>query len=234
MRHARNRIAFSLTLGAVLCIHEAHARDAWSYDLIPFVWTSSLDGQQQISQVGVDMDAFGSLWDFNNIGGALRFSAHGESLSLFGEVDFLDLDQDGLGPLGNTRLAIKQIIAEAGVSYSFNDLFAVYGGARYQDLDNQLTLAGVESQVAQSWVDGMVGVQWTPVATNSWLVWLRSDIGGGGSDLMWMVETGTAYAWSDRNAVYLAWRLLDTEYQKDDFLYDVQQDGLMLGFGFRF
>jgi hypothetical protein len=42
------------------------------------------------------------------------------------------------------------------------------------------------------------------------------------------LELGRTYA------LYLAYRLLDTDYRTDTFAYHMQQSGFLLGFGFRF
>jgi hypothetical protein len=39
------------------------------------------------------------------------------------------------------------------------------------------------------------------------------------------------YMFNDRYSLIFGYRLLDIEYDKDDFVFDVKMDGLLLGFG---
>jgi len=229
-------VRLAVICAALLFSRASLAQDRWSYELIPFVWTSALNGQQAIHGISTDVDAsFTDLLEVLNFGASLRFAAHSDSLGWYAELNYADLEAEDLGPLGNSELRVTQIIGDAGLSYAFNDALAVYGGVRYQDLDNEIFVGNnLSASDNPSWVDGVVGVQWTPVASQNWLLWLRGDVGAGSSDLVWLMETGFGYSWTEAYAVYFAYRLLDTDYSKDGFVYDMQQSGLALGFGFRF
>jgi len=235
MHTTRRLIAAGTALIAACWLHAAQAEDKWSFEVVPFVWASGLDGTQSIGNVSANIDApFSDLIEFVNIGGWLRFSAHREPWSLYGEIAYVELEEDGIGPLGNTKVAVTQTLAEAGVSYWFSDILSVYGGFRYQDLDNEIGIGSGAAADKQNWVDGIVGVQLTPIASDHWLVWLRGDVGAGSSDLVWLAETGVGWSWDGPYAVYVAYRLLDTDYRNDTFAYNMRQSGFMLGFGFRF
>lgn len=234
MEVSGNRVALAALLTMMLCA-PARAESKWSYELTPFLSFSGLNGQQGIGDVEVDVDtSFKDLFSDLNIGGWLRFSARHEPWSFYAEVAHIEYEDEIVGPLGNTEIATTQMLGEAGISYWFNDTFSVYAGARYQDVDNEIQLGGASTEGKQSWTDGVLGAQWTPVASENWLVWLRGDVGGGSSDRVWLVEGGVGYSWDEAYALYLSYRLLDTDYSKDDFFYDMQQSGLMMGFGVRF
>jgi hypothetical protein len=229
------RLLGAIVLLAATWTHDARADERWNFELVPFVWTSALDGQQRIGDLSADVDAsFGDVLDLANIGGSLRFSAHHLPWSIFGEVSYLELEQDGIGPAGNIELGVTQTLAEAGLGFWLSDHFQVYGGARYQDVDSEIRSGTGGAGHGESWVDGVLGVQLAPVASDHWLLWIRGDAGTGGSDLVWLAEAGAAYSWKDPYAVYFAYRILDTDYQKDDFEYDMRQSGFLFGFGFRF
>ena len=140
----------------------------------------------------------------------------------------------GVGPAGTLQLGVTQTLAEAGIGFWLSDHVQVYGGARYQDVDNEIGLGTGASSIGDSWVDGMLGLQLAPVASDHWLLWIRGDAGTGGSDLTWLFEAGAAYSWDDPYAIYCAYRMLDTDFQNDNFEYDMRQSGFLFGFGFRF
>ena len=235
MHTTRRLSAAGATLIATFWLHDARAEEQWSFELVPFVWASGLDGEQRIGEVTANIDApFSDLIHFVNIGGWLRFSAHREPWSTYAEIAYVELEEDGIGPLGNTKVTVTQTLGEAGVGYWFSDKFSVYGGLRYQDVDNQIGIGSVAAQDSANWVDGVVGVQLTPVASDHWLLWLRGDVGGGSSELVWLAETGVGWSWDEPYALYVAYRLLDTDYRTNTFAYHMQQSGFLLGFGFRF
>jgi len=129
MHTTRRLAAAGAALIAISWVHTAQAEDKWSFELVPFVWASGLDGQQSIGNVSANIDApFSDLIHFVNIGGWLRFSAHREPWSAYAEVAYIELEEDGIGPLGNTEVAVTQTLAEAGVGYWFSDKFSVDGG----------------------------------------------------------------------------------------------------------
>jgi len=235
MHSPRQLFVWVLALAGAMGARDARAQDKWDYELTPYLWASGLNGRQEIGGIGADVDAsFSDLLEVLNLGLFLRFSAHHEPVSWYAEASYVDLEQDGLGPRGNTQIRVTQTLGEAGLSYWFNESFSVYGGIRYEGLDTRLRAGSVDVSDHPNWVDGLAGAQWTPLHSDRWRWWLRGDVGGGGSKLAWLAETGVGYSWSDSYAGYLTYRILDTDYEKDDFIYDMQQAGFLLGFGFRF
>ena len=61
-------------------------------------------------------------------------------------------------------------------------------------------------------------------------------LGGFGvaSDLMWDASLNLGYQWTKGFATTIGYRYLDVDYEKNGFLYDVAQDGLILGLSWRF
>jgi hypothetical protein len=59
-------------------------------------------------------------------------------------------------------------------------------------------------------------------------------IGGGGSELMWDVMGGLGYSFSDSFSTVAGYRAVSADYRNDGLVYDVVQQGPILGFVFRF
>ncbi len=57
---------------------------------------------------------------------------------------------------------------------------------------------------------------------------------GAGSDFFWDANVNLGYQWTKGFSMTVGYRYLDVDYEKDDFLYDVAQDGLVLGLSWRF
>jgi hypothetical protein len=63
-------------------------------------------------------------------------------------------------------------------------------------------------------------------------LWLRGDIGAGGSDLVWLAAIGGGYRFNDRVALLLGYRHLDTDFEEDGFTWDVALAGVGVGVEF--
>jgi hypothetical protein len=51
---------------------------------------------------------------------------------------------------------------------------------------------------------------------------------------MWDANLNLGYQWTTGFSTTIGYRYLDVDYEKDAFLYDVAQDGLILGLSWRF
>jgi opacity protein-like surface antigen len=224
--------AFALT--AALACGFASAQEAWSYELIPFLWASGIDGRIGVGNAGTDVHAsFSDLLDLVNVGGAMRIIARKDRVQWYGEGSYLDLGNATTTASGQVTVQTTQTLLEAGLSYDFTPQLAPYGGLRFQDVRARVnTVAGSNSN-DRNWVDAFVGGRWTPLRTDQWTAWLRGDIGAGGSKFVWLAEAGVGFHFGSRWGLYLTYRLLDDNYDRDDFLYDVRQSGLLFGFGIR-
>jgi hypothetical protein len=225
----------SLAALALCVTTHTHAAEEWSYEIIPFIWAAGIDGREGVNGSITDVSAsFDDLLEFVNVGAAMRVNARRPPVGWFGEASFVELEDTIGTPQGTVRVKSSQTYAEGGISYEFNSAFALYGGLRFQQLDTRIDTTAEHASDTRDWIDGIVGARWTPVVSDHWIAWARADAGGGSSDLVWLAEAGAGYRWTQRWAAYLAYRLLDTDYEHGGFLYDVRQQGLMLGFGARF
>lgn len=225
----------SLAVLALCATTDTRAAEEWSYEIIPFLWAAGIDGREGVNGSVADVSAsFEDLLEFVNIGAAMRVSARRPPVGWFGEASFVELEDTVGTSLGTVRVKSSQTFAEGGLSYEFNSALAVYGGLRFQSLDTRIDTASEHLGETKDWIDAIVGARWTPIVSDHWVAWTRTDIGGGSSDLVWLAEGGVGYRWTQRWGAYLAYRLLDTDYEQGGFLYDVRQQGLMLGFGARF
>lgn len=232
------RFAFLAFVGTIACAmgREARAQDTWTYEASPFLWAAGLDGREGFGNVVGDVHAdFNDLIEFVDIGVSLRVTARRPPVGWFGEASYVrikdDVDTVSLGPV---RFSTTQTFAEGGLLYELSSAFAVYGGLRFQGLDMELSASAGRLDDTQEWIDGIVGARWTPLVSDYWVAWARGDVGGGSSDLVWLAEVGAGYRWNDQWGAYLAYRILDTDYEHGNFVYDMKQSGLLFGFGFRF
>lgn len=224
-----------IALGA-LALADETCGESWQHELTAVMWASGLDGRESIGPVSVDVDAsFGDLLEFVDVGGAVRFTAARDEIEWFIEASYVELSDEATVLLRPTNVELGQTIAEAGLSLSVAEHVALYGGARYQALDVEITNVALRAiQKDVDWVDAIAGFRWTPIETDAWRAWLRADAGAGGSDLQWLAEAGLAWRFASSWSAQLAYRTLDVDYDSGGFGYDMRQSGLLLGLGVRF
>ena len=219
----------------VIAARGALAQGAWQFEVVPYLWQSSIDGREGVGGAVENVSAsFKDLVDFVNVGGSLRLIARRPPLGWYAEASYVQLGDDVSTSLGTVRVKSDAVFGEAGLSYDLAHAFSVYGGLRYQQSDLSIENPNSRFSENQGWVDAVAGVQWTPVLSDRWVAWMRADAGAGSSDLVWLAEAGAGYRWGTRWGAYLSYRLLDTDYRNGSFVYDVRQQGLLLGFGIRF
>jgi hypothetical protein len=224
---------------AVICVSTASAQsddsgDDWSYELIPYLWASALEGRIGAGSTSTDVSAsFKDVAEFRNGGFSMRMTATREPIQWYGEADYIQLENDTIAPAGPTRVKTTQTLAEVGLNYDFDEALAAYAGVRYQDVIAVLQGPSYRTDQERDWLDGYVGARWNAIKSERWSAWVRGDIGAGGSKFTWLAEAGGGYHWGSRWAAYLAYRVLDTDYEHGGLLYDVKLSGLLLGFGIR-
>jgi len=209
--------------------------DEWRFHLAPYLWAAGLNGNTQVGPVNSEVDAsFGDLVSLLDIGGMVHFEANNPQWGLFADAMYIKLSDEKNLPRGTLSGEAKTSIFEGGVSYRFTPTVEGLLGLRYQKYKLGLTLPGPAGAFSRSqdWTDGFVGVRWMPVQTDKWTVWLRGDVGGGDSDLVWLAAIGAGYRINKTVSLAGGFRYLDTDVSKDGFTWDVAMSGLFFGADF--
>ena len=215
---------------------ESQSSNKWSYEIIPSVWGAGLEGRAGAGNDTANVSASAQdLLNFANVGGSLRLTGHGGRLGWYSEVSYVGLEDDTTAQAGAIRVKSSQTLAELGMSLDIVQALGLsaYAGIRYQDQHTVLEQAAEWQENDRSWVDGLVGVKWE-LATQHLVGWARADVGTGGSKFTWLGELGGGLRWGSRWSLYLSYRVLDTDYDRDNLLYNLRLHGLLLGFGAKF
>jgi hypothetical protein len=122
----------------------------------------------------------------------------------------------------------------------------VLAGARYWSIDTTLEFGGGLGVVIppgtvlnheESWVDPAIGIKGsTPIAGSNFYVEGFAGVGGFGvgSDMFYDLNLNIGYQWNKAIGTGIGYRLYDVDYDKDDFLYDVKQQGWLIGLTWAF
>ena len=134
-----------------------------------------------------------------------NFIAQSETWGYFVDGNFVKLKADDLGLTGGLDMSVDQKIVEAGVSYGLSDQFRLYGGGRYQKVDEDINLPLNQSlNGSDSCIDGFIGVLWQPIDTDKWMLRLSGDIGAGDSDSVWQGRIVGGYRFNKTWSAVLA------------------------------
>jgi hypothetical protein len=194
------------------------------------LWGSALDGTLQIGPATADFSL--SVEDILNVldgSITLRHESRGESRGWYAELIVNDLKKTTSGALGEKQANLEQTILEIGVSKPVAPGWEVYGGARWESVENSIEFAVLPTARATSdWADAVLGARWHLEKPAS-RYWVRGDVAGGGSDGAYLFEAGGAWGFGDDWEFSLAYRLLDTELGDGALLLDLTQAGAVLG-----
>lgn len=124
---------------------------------------------------------------------------------------------------------------ESATSYA--DVFA---GIRVHDVDIDLDVtigpASANPSAGDTWVDPIIGIKGLHHFNQNWFVKGSALYGGFGvgSDHSYDVAGFVGYETAKGTEIYGGWRVAGADYSSDDFEWDVQFTGPMLGLTFKF
>ena len=249
-------ISYSLFFILLLCqggYAAAQDSDTWHFHLAPYAWLAGQNGKVAtlpgLPSTDIDID----FWDdiLGNINGALFLvgEARKDRFGLFMDVAYVNIEDDEAtaGPLFSSVVSTTESWIVTGTGFyrliekpgAFLDVLA---GIRYWSVDSTLELRsgllrGRKVSNKEDWVDPIVGLKgMTNLEDSRFYLSGGVAIGGFGvgSDFMWDVNVNLGYRWTDSISTTIGYRYLDVDYENDGFLYDVAQDGPVLGLSWRF
>lgn len=225
--------------------------DAWSFGFAPYLWAAGMEGDMATlppappAHVDVGFDDILENLDiaFMGIGEVRR-----GRFSLVADLVYVDLSADASTPgpffsgadleseifIGTFQASYRVIEAERG----HLDLRA---GARVWSVTTKLSLnagllAARDRKDTETWVDPVIGLQGRLNLGAGFYVTTMSNIGGfgAGSDLTWDTFAGLGYEATDWFSPVIGYRHLSVDYDKNDFLLDVEMSGPLIGGVIRF
>lgn len=231
------------------------AEKAWSYSLTPYLWLAGIKGDVATipgsPPAPIDIPASDAIAD-TNISLMFWFDVKKNRHGLF--VDFLYSDlrsEEELVPPPVDlllRSTSKNFLWTMAYEYELRQtdrgLLDLFIGARYWDIDTKLEfggglgiLEGLTLSHTESWVDPVVGLKGhTMLNDTKFYVSGAAAIGGFdiGSELFYDLVLQFGYKWSSQLGTAIGYRYLDVNYDENEFLYKVSQQGWTLSGTFIF
>jgi hypothetical protein len=223
--------------------------NGWTFAISPYFWAAGMSGDvKQFGLPEVHVNA-----SFSDIFKNLDFAAMaiGEArygrFSVFGDAMYVKLSGEAATPRGivanKVSLDTSTFAGLLGAGYSIyqdgNTYIDIAAGGRVWNVDSELNfrggfLGGRSGSDSATWADAMVGTRFRYAFTDNWYLTGWGMIGGGGASVDWDVAAGIGYKFTDMISAVAGYRALGVRYNHDDFVFDVVQQGPIVGLVFRF
>lgn len=223
--------------------------DKWHFQVTPYFWLASLHGTAGVGNRTTDVqESFSDIFHTLNFALMGVLEARKNKIVVLTDLEYVSIEDDRAtpGPLfSNANAKFKTFIFDPEVGYRIwnnsekGAFFDVLGGVRITHLSTQLNFgAGIlpAQQVdgSRTWVDGVGGVRGKVAVSEKVFVTAKADMGGGGSKFTYQLFGGAGYNVSPKIALIGGYRVLDVNYAKNNFVYNMNQRGPIFGLGFKF
>ena len=227
---------------------------SWEFRLSPYGWFAGLEGDVAsipgLPAMPIDVSSSDALED-TEASLMLMFEAKKNGKGFFMDVFYSDVQsEETLIKVNDRRLVLNSTTKTTMVSGAYlhevynkeQSVVDVFAGLRYWNIDSHLSLSGglgilPPGDHEESWVDPLIGVKGrTTLGDTEFYVAGGASIGGFGvgSDFFYDVTATLGYQWSKSIGTSVGYRMYDLDYEKDVFVYDVRQQGWMVGLTWAF
>jgi hypothetical protein len=223
--------------------------DKWQFQFSPYFWLAGLHGTAGVgnrtAQVG---ESFSDIFDALNFAFMGTFEAHKGKFVSLTDLEYVSVSDEKAtpGPLFSTVDAgFKIFIFDQEVGYQLlgnaekGASLDVLGGARVWRVKTDFEfgagiLPAARIEGSRSWVDAVGGLRGKMALSQKLFLTGKFDLGGGGSQFTWQAFAGAGYSLNPKIALIFGYRVLDVDYDKNNFVFDMNQRGPIMGLGFRF
>ncbi|NVK40299.1 MAG: hypothetical protein HWE39_03580 [Oceanospirillaceae bacterium] len=245
MNHLRKVVACGLALYAL----PALAEPEWRFNLTPYLWFAGLEGDVGIvglPPAPVDISASDAL-DDTETSLMVLMSAKKGSHGIFADLFYADVrseeelvpDPVNLKAKTTTKTTIATLAYQYELYNSAGAAMDLLAGGRYWNVDGELRfkgglgmLAGQKRSDDDSWIDPLLGFKghW-PLGSSRFFLAGGGAVGGFGvgSDSFYEINANIGYQWTDAIGTGIGYRIIDVDYDEDDFVYDARQEGWQIG-----
>ncbi len=230
-------------------LQQTTTESGWTFSFAPYFWAAGLSGEvAQFGRPAVDVDAsFSDIFDHLEFGAMAIGEARNGPYSIFADVMYTKISGQSGTPRGvlatDVELTSETFAGLLGAGYSVIDSDAarldLVAGMRVWSVESELSFHGGvldgRTRIDQAtWVDGLAGFRGTYSLTSEIYLIGWGLVGAGGANLDWDVAAAIGYRFNDTISAIAGYRALGVDYSNDGFVFDVTQQGPMLGLTVRF
>ena len=226
----------------------ASSDDGWNYSLSPiFLWAMKINGSSTIGPSTVPLElSFNDVLSNMDTVFTVHFEARKNDLTLFTEVQYVDLKPDTrIGPV-KIDIDFKDVMAEFGAMYRVAGDnvtgWEVLGGARYfdQEITVDIGNTGLKIKSDNDWWNGFIGGRVKHQMTDKWLLEARVDYGQGSranysTNAIFFFD----YTFNDWGSAFVGYKYMKIRYDNDRsglnyYKYEAEQQGPVAGLNIKF
>ena len=230
---------------------ESSSGDHWTFEFTPYLWLAGLSGTVGVAPnlptTSVNA-SFGDVLSHLDAGfmglGEVRYGR----FMLLTDVSYVSLSADAGNSgalLGSAEVHAKSFNSTVEGGYRIVDSPSLtadgLAGLRVFSVHNEIDFSGgilppSSPSASDAWVDPVIGARANAPLGSGFSLNGYADVGGFGisSDWTWQIYGGFGYQISDSIAAHVGYRYLDVHHEDGGFLYDVSQQGPLVGLGIRF
>lgn len=228
------------------------ADDNWQFTVSPYLWAAGISGSTT-SALGVDPEteiSSHSLLNDLKFGGMIQATAQKGQHGIYTDLMYTDIrTNEGSNPIGSLDSTSKTTVFTLAYDYQvFNNQQAqldLLVGARYWKTNVALDFTFNHEALpdtarfaeTKQWVDPALGIKGRSMIANSqFFVEGGAGIGGFGlgSKLYYEFNANIGYQFTDNISAAVGYRYFDVNYDKNDYVYDIVQQGWLAGVSFSF
>jgi hypothetical protein len=224
----------------------------WHITWVPaYLWLSGVNGDIGVARKTIPVRAgFSDVFDKLNIGYMTAFDLRRNRIGVLTDFQYVDLSSDEIStPFGklysSAHTDSQQYILDPEIYVRQIDSPKVSVdacvGIRYWHLRNSLTmrpglLPAFRATDSRDWVDPVMGARFQLNLKKGWFAMLKGDAGGfgAGSQQTWQIYTGGGKEFKEKYSLFLLYRRLSVNYRDGAFIYDINMNGMLLGFAIKF
>jgi len=248
------RLFCVLGVATLLAPATASAADEWQFQIVPYLWFAGVKGEGSTIPgapvAPIDIPASQATEDLEAAFMGVFEMKKGKQ-GAFVDVVYTDIQSDttlapniGLFLTTTSKNTLVSVAYEYQVYKRERAFVDLFGGARYWEIDTKLEfggglgiLAGRTVQNKEDWVDPMIGVKGRSALGGSKFFVSGALAAGGfgaGSDSFYDASAYVGYQFNKTVGALVGYRMFDVDYEDGSFLYDVRQEGWLLGVSFAF
>jgi hypothetical protein len=241
-------VAAAALAAAFAATPEARAED-WEFKISPYFWATGIEGDvavfPRLPPVHVD-ESFSDILDQLQFAATAAIEARKGSFGILSDLSYVDT--------GTSRGLPRPNFTSVGVgTKTFTGTFATVwrvadrsrldadfvAGVRLVWTETSVDLVRADGVVFSAepdkmWLDPIVGARGIYTLAPRWSVTAYGDVGGGVSDFTWQVYGAANYHVNDGVRLSAGWRHYDVDFDDDGFIYDIAEDGPIIGATFSF
>jgi hypothetical protein len=246
MRNLRKATLVALPLLAALPV-TVHADDGIDWTIAPYIWLPTITTDVSTFPFdgggGEDLNLPETLDELD--GAFLMYGeGRGDHWGAFVNFLFLGLESDEEFDIALTTSDLDATILDAGALYKFGDDrirgFEIYGGLRYVDVDYEIGIDPVNPAFQtrsvsfdESYSDFLLGGRFRDSFSDRWGYVLEADASEGDTEGTFSLSGRLLYSMGSGAWVF-GWRYLDGEIATERNTLDIELNGPVVGYAFRF